>query len=60
MSGIQTFVLILHIGSAAVTVPGYGSIAECEKAREVAVMRSGFQGAIAWRGVCIPGPVVAR
>jgi hypothetical protein len=54
MSGIQTFVLILHIGAATAIVPGYGSIAECEKARDAAI-----QSRMAWRGVCIPGPIEA-
>jgi hypothetical protein len=53
-AGIQTFVLILHIGAATAIVPGYGSIAECEKARDAAI-----QSRMAWRGVCIPGPIEA-
>ena len=53
--GIQTWVLILQISTYAVTVPGYGSAAECDKAREIAV-----ESRVAWRGVCVPGPVEAR
>jgi hypothetical protein len=52
---LQTFVLLLQVGTFAVAVPGYGSIAECEKARDVAI-----QSRVAWRGVCLPGPVESR
>jgi hypothetical protein len=52
---LQTFVLLLKIGTAGVAIHGYGSYAECDKAREIAV-----QSRVAWRGVCVPGPVEAR
>jgi hypothetical protein len=52
---LQTFVLLLKIGIAGVAIPGYGSIAECDKAREIAI-----QSRVAWRGVCVPGPVEGR
>lgn len=55
-AGIQTFVLILHMLSGVVAVPGYGSAAECDKALEVAKVAS--KQVVS--GFCVPGPVERR
>ena len=55
MTGIQTFVLVVVLaGPGTLTIPGYGSIAECEAAVEIIKKR------ITGRAFCIPGPVEMR
>lgn len=56
MTGIQTFVLIIIMQFSGLTVPGYGSIAECEKAAQVAIKSASPLN----RVFCIPGPVEVR
>lgn len=52
---IQTFVLVVILaGPGTFTIPGYGSIAECEKATEI------VKKYITGRAFCIPGPVEAK
>lgn len=57
MKAVQTFVLVMQIGSTSAVVPNYGSYAECQKARAVAV-ETGLT--TERRSGCIPGPVEQR
>lgn len=56
-SAIQTFVLIV---STHLAIPGYGSLAECEAAKEVLVSNFKKEHRIWTYPVCIPGPVERR
>lgn len=57
--GALTYVLVLMYQSSIATVPGYGSIAECEKAASIYVeSRGSLDGVMKAR--CIPGPVEAK
>lgn len=56
MTGIQTWILIVMVSThSTMTVPNYGSSAECETARAYVK-----QQRIARRAYCIPGPVEVR
>lgn len=55
-AGIQTFVLILYLIPGVISVPGYGSAAECDKALELAKISSRH----VISGFCLPGPVERR
>lgn len=55
IAGAQTFVLILQLVGAAVSVPGYATKAECDAALVVAKSHEPKA-----RGFCVPGPVEER
>ncbi len=54
--GIATFVLVLHLNGGTVAIPGYGSIAECERAQQMFMRQVSF-GMGVKGAYCIPGPV---